>query len=76
MKCFAGDDVTLKYWYECETCGTVVIEDHSDPACMKNWECPICKPTENFPWKFVTKEQIEESEELNKYIEVRKEMGM
>lgn len=76
MKCFAGNDATLEYWYECEICGTVVIEDNSDPRCLDNWECPTCKPVKNFPWKFLTKEHIENNEYHKMIIEMNKKIGL
>jgi hypothetical protein len=74
MKCFAGDDCTLIYYYECEECGTIVVVDNSDYNCLHDWECPICKPVNNFPWQFITKEDIDNDEGNGLYITERRKL--
>lgn len=73
MKCIAGNDADLQYWYECEDCGTIVIVDNSNIKCLDKWECPTCNP---FPWKYFTREQIEGDEGLKQLIDIHKEMGV
>jgi phage FluMu protein Com len=75
MKCFAGDDCTLVYWYECEKCGTIVAEDNSREECLSDWKCPTCEPVNNYPWQFVTKEDIDSDENAKVFINALKEMG-
>jgi len=63
--CIAGDDAYLLYYYECQNCGTVVIENHGDPQHVKehvkDYDCPICYPDqEDFPFKYVPPARLDE----------------
>jgi hypothetical protein len=69
LECFGGDDCTLIYYHRCLDCGTVILEDHSNPACLKDWECPTCNPKDYFEFKYFTKEEIEQNEALKTYLE-------
>jgi rubrerythrin len=69
LECFGGDDGTLVYYYRCLDCGTIILEDRSDAACLEDWECPTCHPKKYFPFKFITKKDMEENEFLKRWIE-------
>ena len=58
LYCYAGEDVTLIYYYLCRDCGTVILEDHSMEECLTNWACPTCSPVENFPFKNFSGEEL------------------
>ncbi len=60
LKCIAGDDAFLMYYYLCDSCETIVAEDNSEESLSENAECPSCKPQENFKFKYFTKKQIME----------------
>jgi len=58
LKCIAGDDGYLRYYYECQVCGTIVIEDQSESYCIKKYNCPVCNPDQkNFPFEYITKDK-------------------
>ncbi len=54
-----GDPVQ---YYQCHKCGTVVIDDNNkNPGyAIFEYDCPICKPIEEFPFEYVTSDKIEE----------------
>lgn len=54
LELLAGDEGCLKYYYSFSCCGTIVIVDgrdgNGDP---RLYPCPVCRPTENFPFEYV-----------------------
>lgn len=63
-----GNDCYLIYWWRCERCGTMVQEDHSDPECMKDWDCPTCVYQMNFPFKSITKKELKADKRFSRYV--------
>jgi hypothetical protein len=46
--CTDGDDADLLYYFQCQTCGTIVVVDHSDRDCIDyDLMCPVCNSVEN-----------------------------
>ena len=59
MECLGGEDATLQYYYHCRSCGTIVKEDCSSRECLKSWKCPVCSPSNQFPFVYFTKEDLD-----------------
>ena len=77
LKCFAGNDGTLQYWFECSVCKTVIVIDYSTPLTFDPpWECPTCHPQENFAHQYYSKKYIEAHPELKEVIETEKRIGL
>jgi phage FluMu protein Com len=70
LKCFGGDDGTLIYYYRCLDCGTVILEDRFNHAYLEAWKCPTCNPTEKFPFKFFTNEEIRQDSAIETWFEL------
>jgi len=62
LKCIAGDDGYLFYYYKCGDCNTIVIEDdHWPHPDINNFDCPICNPNQKkFPFEYVTSDKLDE----------------
>jgi len=64
LYCFGGEDATLIYYFRCRDCGTVILQDNSMEECLEPWGCPTCDPTENFPFRYFTREQLRENSRI------------
>lgn len=68
LYCFGGEDATLIYYLRCKKCGTIILENGADEACLSPWKCPICDPVDDFPFVFYTQKQLREDKVLGKLV--------
>lgn len=63
LECINGNDCDLQYVYQCQECGTIIINDHSSDVCIiYDLLCPTCNKVEDKTpfvfYKYKTKEWI------------------
>jgi hypothetical protein len=73
---FGGEDATLIYYCRCDDCGTIILTDHSKPEALEPWECPTCKPSKNFPFKYFTRDELKEDRRLGKLVGRKATLGL
>ena len=75
----AGEDATLLYMYECDDCGTIIVEDQSSDDYLHKDSafCPICEPQPTVPFLVVwTHSFIKSMPLIRKRIAVCREAGI
>lgn len=75
LDCICGEDATLVYVYECRQCGTVIVTHHDDSKCLEVWDCPVCKPVDDFYWKYYTMEQIQKDQKVHNQVDLYRHLG-
>lgn len=46
--CIYGEDASLFYSYQCQTCGAIIVDDHGSDTCIDyDLMCPVCNKVED-----------------------------